>query len=162
MASAEIDWMIARHLGGQLDLDGMLRDLGPEKIVDVLPFPRRVIDTRKEVAFRAKHRRNLLVHLSRHMAHLRYRQWEHDFPEQEALVMHKVRCAPLPWVQQPRSCRNDVGIEDLYGVDYCERVLAELRGEQHSLQSEYERTTRNEFRASHDLACGCPDCRRNK
>ena len=39
MASAEID-----SDGGRLDLAGMLRDVGPEKFVEVLPFPRRVID----------------------------------------------------------------------------------------------------------------------
>ena len=159
MASAEID-----SDGGRLDLAGMLRDVGPEKFVEVLPFPRRVIDAQKEAAFRAKHRRNLLVHLSRHLAQLRYRQWEHDFPEQEALVMHKIRCAPLPWIRQPRSCENNIAIDNMYGVEYCERVLEELRREQPCLQGEYERsrTTRDEFRASHDLACGCPNCRRNR
>ena len=145
-----------------MDLNGMLRGLDPEKRVEVLPFPRRVIDSDKERAARAKHRRNLLVHLSQHIAHLRFRQWERDFPEQEAQIMHKIRCVPLPWLRQPTSCRNDVGIDDLYAIDYCEHVLDELRREQPSLQSKYERVTRDGFRASHDLACDCPGCKRNR
>ena len=140
----------------------MIDGLSEEPSVNVLPFPRRNFDPAKERAFRAKHRRKLLVHLSRHLAHLRYRQWEHNFPNEEALVMHKVRCAPLPWIKQHKSCRNDAMIDDLYGVEYCEHVLDELRSQQYSLQAKYERTTRNDFRASHDLACGCPDCRRMK
>ena len=76
--------------------------------------------------------------------------------------MHKVRCAPLPWMKQPRSCKNNILIDDLCGVEYCESVLDELRLEMTKLQERYLRATRKNFRSSHDLACGCPSCTRNK
>lgn len=161
--SVEIDRMILKSLpGGRLRIDEMIDNLSEERYVEVLPFPRRNYDALKEKAFRAKHRRNLLVHLSTHLANLRFRQWEYDFPEEEAEVMHKVRCAPLPWIKQHKSCENNALIEDLYGIDYCEHVLDELRAQQQVLQHKFERANRNDFRASHDLACGCPGCQRMK